>query len=160
VENARKHSVAEEIAGEEVSVRSAESLCVALHALSVFGEAVVGLVDAGAKSCNDKWPWIGCTLEKELIFLARSQRKCLLVTGSVEGCHDTENPLMLLLLELHLSFSPLFIFRRCVFGQTMSGRQIPQSQAEWDCSEARSAVGSGTVQLQPPAPQLPIAIVR
>jgi hypothetical protein len=41
-----------------------------LHALPVFGEAVVGLVDAGAKSCNGKWPWVGCALEKELVFLA------------------------------------------------------------------------------------------
>jgi hypothetical protein len=86
-----------------------------------FCSAIVGLVDASAKSCNDKGPWIGCALEKELVLLARSQRKCVIVTGSVEGCHDTQNPLMLLLLELHLRLSPLFIFRGCVLSRRCLG---------------------------------------
>ena len=111
VQQAGQHGVAEKIAGEVVRVGGAESLCVAFHALSVFSETVVGLVDTGNKSSKEKGHGSVALLKKSWYFWPGSQGKRILVVGGVEGRHYAQNPLVLLLLELHLRLFPLFFFR-------------------------------------------------
>lgn len=131
---ARQYRVSEEVACEIVSVGRAKPFAIAFRSLSIFREAVIGLVNAGA-GCREKiCPRIGRALEEQLEFLPGAQRRGIPVLGRVEGRHHPQNPLVLLLLQLVFRC----LLRICVLSGWRLGRGL--ASRRWTGGRGRAGL--------------------
>ena len=129
VHQACQHRVAQEIADEVVAILAAETLGIALHALTVLWQAVFCLAYTRQDTGEQKRPGVTRALEEELVFLAGTQWHRLLVGGGVEGRDDRPHPLVILLIKLLLCFFLLFfrghrwrgVCGRCSLGVRLAG---------------------------------------
>src|SRR5271165_468809 len=103
VQDRGEDAIADDGAVKSVEKSCSGALSKALNAPAESSVVVQGLVIAGNENGDSKGDRIGGRTEGELHFLAGRQRNGISAIGDIEGGHDSQRALLLLLLDLFLS---------------------------------------------------------